>query len=179
MSVEPARGRPTMKIGARSGSPAPARCRKKSAVIKLTHALESSRRLVGAVRNFFQTQRVPARVVAERRRVFAAIFQRLADGEFEMQAVFVVEVRARDRLPHRLQLFVAETERLQIREAPVRLAELRIDPCAHRVRMNRAIVMTGGLQRMAATEPDRSLIRIFAQQRFVDFDGGLVVADSA
>src|SRR3984957_6895158 len=101
--------------------------------VKLTRALQSPFGFLGVVRHFLQPQRVAARVVAKRRREIASIFQCLAEREVKMHTVLVVEIATFERVLHRVDLCIAETKRLQIRKAPVRLAEIGIDLSAFRI----------------------------------------------
>ena len=125
--VEPARGRPTMKIGSRirrSRSPgAPRRIR----ACRLRLARRSCARVrLGVVARSVSLERVAALVVAERFGEFAAILERLAEREAQVIAIDHGAVRGGGLLgAHPRDLVVGEAVGLEVREAPVGIAEVR------------------------------------------------------
>ena len=142
-------------------------------------ALHPRRIIVGTIRNHLAAQRVAAQVMLERLRVFVGILQRLADREFEMQAILRAEVAALQLLAHRLQLIGVEAEGLQVGQAPVRLAETGFQRDAPAVSLDRAVLESCGLQRMAVAHPDPGVARIFGEDSVIDLDRWRVVADPA
>ena len=70
---------------------------------------------------------LPCEIVLERLGVFAGVFQRLAECEFEMEAVVGREVGPPQQAAHRLDLAGGEAEGLEVGQAPVGLAEARIE----------------------------------------------------
>ena len=115
----------------------------------------------------------------ERVGVILAIFERLAKREFEMQAVFDGKIVALERALHDFNFWIAEAERLEVGEAPPRVAEVKISFDRAPVCRDRAFALASGLQRMPVGKPDLRLPRMFARQCLVDFDRGLVFADPA
>src|SRR6185436_2736936 len=77
-----------------------------------------ARGLLGVVAHQLAAQRVAARVLIERRRVFAHVFERLAEREMEMEAVVVGEIFALDLRTHGGDVIGREAEGLEVRETP-------------------------------------------------------------
>ena len=100
--VEPARGRPTMKIGS---APARRSLRARRRTPRVNSALAAPARgrssPPGRSRSAARAQPVARGVVLERLGVVAGVLQRLAQREVEVQAVLVGEVGARELRAHR------------------------------------------------------------------------------
>ena len=147
--------------------------------VLLAHARKTRAGVVRAVRHLREAQPVAVRIVRERARVVLAIFQRLAERERDVQPVLPCKIVARERRAHVRDLGFVEAERLEIREAPVRLAEVRIERDAAAIRIDRAVGVAGRLERVAIAQPDVRLRRLLTEQRRVDRDRRLVVAGAA
>ena len=115
----------------------------------------------------------------ERIGVFGAILQRLAQREIEMEAMLGVEIITKELRAHRRDLVVAEAEGLEIGETPIRLAEAGIERDAAAIGGDGLVLTPGGLQRVAVAHPHPRVVRIFAEDRFVQFDAGVVFAETA
>ena len=119
------------------------------------------------------------RVVRERCGVFAAILERLAQCEVEMIAILGSEVVAGELCTHRVDLCVVEAERLEVCEAPVRLAEMRCQLEAPEIGVDALALAVGGLEHVPVAHPGLGLLRILAQHLGIELDGGREVAEAA
>ena len=123
-SVEPARGSPTMKMGA--GIVAAPALPLLEELARAEFDLLADRplqrfRTVVALRLL---ERIAPRVELERLGVLAAILERLAEREAEVIAVDERRATGVDLLAHGGELVVVEAVGLEVGEAPVRIAEV-------------------------------------------------------
>jgi hypothetical protein len=137
------------------------------------------RSVLGAVRQGGAAQFVAMPVMLERDLVFALVLQRLADREFQVLAVFGGEPRLVQLPPHRGQVVGGKAEGLQVGQTPPDLARTRLQPQAAAIGLDGAILVAGGLQRMAVAHPDPRVLWIDLEDFFVESDGGFVITDTA
>src|SRR5580704_5872300 len=98
-------------------------------------------------------QGVALRVVGEGFLIARGILARFAEGELEMQPVVVREVAARERRAQCNDLDLAEAEGLEVGEAPVRLAERRLERNRAPVCADAFVLAAGGLERVSEAHP--------------------------
>ena len=134
---------------------------------------------VGRVRYPRQPQRVAAGIVREGPGVLAAVLERLAEREIQVQPVLVFEVRALQLRPHRGDVGIVETEGLEVGQAPPGIAEARVEFEAAAIGGDRAFAQARGLQRVPLAEPDMGLVGMFGEEVFVQFDRFPEVAGTA
>ena len=113
---------PITKMGASSGSLAGPGAKNSAREHRLA-ALDEATSVVGVVPQIRSSHGIAGRVLFERRRVVLEVLERLAEREVEVHAVLEPEVVTQELRAHRGDVVLAETEGLQVREAPVRLAE--------------------------------------------------------
>ena len=134
ISVEPARGMPTMKIGSAASQPPGALVRKPGGEL-LDTAIDGPADLFGAIWLALQAKGVARRIMGEGLVGPAGVVHRLAQRKFEMEAVLVVELGGLQRRLHRRDIALVELHGLEIGEAPPGLAERRArsrSPCGTR-----------------------------------------------
>ena len=124
-----------------------------------------------------QAQRVAACIVRERLLVQRPVLERLAERELEVQPRVAVEVRALEQRAQRRELRLAKTERLEVRQAPVRLPERRLHGDGAPVRLDGLGGAAGGAQRVPEAHPDLRLLRMLLEHALVDLDRLRVVAE--
>ncbi len=156
MSVEPERGSPTTKIGAGSGSPAPA-WRSRNACVE--HGADPVVDHLGLHR-VVVLERAPRAVALgiqlERARVLAAVLERLGERERELRACFLAQALRRELALHRLDFVVREAEGLEVRQAPPGFAVLGTQPSRRGGRPSIASACRPiGLQCVAEADPGR------------------------
>src|ERR1700704_4526660 len=110
-------------------------------------------------------------------RVILRVLERLAEGEIKMKTIRVAKILAGELRAHGLQLLGAEAEGLQIREAPVRLAEVRCNTQTPAIRADGLLLASCGAQRMAVAEPNLCVAGVPCQHLGVSLDRLLVIAD--
>ncbi len=88
------------------------------------------------------------------------------------------DLRALELALHRGDVGLAEAEGLQVGQAPVRLAEARLELDGAAIGRDRFLLASRRLQRVALAEPDPGLLRILPQQFLVDADRPVVIADA-
>ena len=95
-----------------------------------------------------------------------------------MKPVVGRQRRARELLAHGLRLRRREAKRLEIREAPVSLAEIRRPFDALEIGVDALGVVAGGLERVPQAHPHLGLVRIVREHASVLLDGRRVLADA-
>ena len=163
ISVEPERGSPTMKIGASDSKPSPA-CASRNSRLKtsddlLVAGLEAHR-VVGHQRPL---PLVAAVIVRPGAVVVAGVLVGLGEGEVEVDDLALRQVLPLQLLLHGRDLFRLEPEDLEVRHAPVDLAELGLQRDRRAVLAQRLRLLAEGLQRMRIAHVD-------ARQAGLQFD---------
>src|SRR3981081_4643861 len=107
--------------------------------------------------------------------VVGRIFERLAEGEFELQALVVTDVLPSHLHPHRADIFGGEAEGLQIRKTEPGFAEsgAQLDTLA--IGAERFSGPAGKPQRVAVRQPYELVLRVLRKKMGEDLYGALVV----
>ena len=147
--------------------------------IDLTHAPDTCGDVLGFVEGRRLAQRVSGQVVAERRCILARILQRLAQGEIEVVTVLIAEIRARQLALHRGHVRGIEAEGLEVGQAPVGLAVRWIHRDRAPVSLDRARLGSGCLQHVAVARPQPGQAWMPGEDRLVQRDRLVGVADAA
>ena len=116
--------------------------------------------------------------MVERALVIAAILERAAEREVEMERVDGSKVAAKRGL-HRLDVAVVEAEALEVGEAPPRLAVSGGDLDRLAQRLHRLGGLAKVVERVAEAHPQEGAARLLAKQRAVHRDLFLAAADQA
>ena len=112
-------------------------------------------------------------------RVVARVLVRLAQGEVQMHAIHLVDRGVIDARAHRREVGFGEAERLEVGEAPVRLAEGWIAGDGAAVGRDALVLPALGLQHVAVAEPDLGVRRVLLEELGVHPARALVLADAA
>ena len=94
-----------------------------------------------------------------------------------MQPILIVQIGARQRAAHGRHVFVRKAKGLEIRQAPIGLAQGRLLRDRAAVGTHRVGVAARRLQRVAVAHPDFRLLRKLFEHGFVDDDCLRVVAE--
>src|SRR5687768_1434126 len=135
--------------------------------------------LPAVVTDHFPPQAIALEVMLERLCIVAAVFECLAERELEMESIIGRELAASELLPHGLRLRGREAKGLEIRETPIRLAEIRRALNALEIGVDALGIVAGGLQRMSEAHPDFRLVGVFLEHASIVLDGCAVFADAA
>ncbi len=160
-----------MKIGDGSVSPLPALPREEVRVEDGADALVDHFGLHRVVALELAARAVAAVVLLEGARVLAAILQRLAERERELGARLVGESRRLELALHRLDIRVVEAERLQVREAPPGLAEIRAEFNRAAIGVDCLGLAADRLQRVSKTEACRRRLCVELERAAKRLDG--------
>ena len=127
----------------------------------------------------FQAQRIAFRIMGECLVRNVGVVHRLAEREFEMKPVLVAKARSPQRGPHRRNVRFVEADRLQVREAPPRLAQrgLQLDRLA--IGGDAFGLPPDRLQHVAVAQPHARLVRALCRARPVKLDRLVELAEPA
>ena len=135
--------------------------------------------LPGVVGQLRASQRIAFGVVGEGIRVLAGILLRLAEREFEMQALVVIQA-AMPQLPlHRGDVAGIEAHGLQVGQAPPGATETGVQLDRSTVGDDRPVGLAFGLQRMAQAHPHPRFLGAPVEDGFVQPDRAAVIAELA
>ena len=149
ISVEPARGNPTTKIGSRLATPQSSRAAKKAGVqVAICRAVLVSK-ISGRYRLSARWSALPRRVTTPRPGDLAAILQRLAECEAEMDAIYRGGAVGCVRSAHAGDLVLLEAIGLEVGEAPIGVAEIGAGRDRGAIGGDRRGQLSDGLERMA------------------------------
>ena len=95
-----------------SSAPGAAALAEKFRGIGIARTLQTQARVLRAVRDHFQSQRITGGVVRERWRVLGAVFERLAQRELDTDAVFLLEIGAGECVAHRFEVRIFKPDGL-------------------------------------------------------------------
>ena len=107
----------------------------------------------------------------------ATILKRLAEGEMEMEAIFVRQLRMIEGTLHRGEIVIAEGDRLEICKAPPDFAQLRRDRDRPPIGVDAVCLPPDRLQHMAVGHPDLRLLGVAHQDLLVERDGLVIFTD--
>ncbi len=127
MSVEPERGRPTMKYRI-AGLTTPVLPRRKEVGRESRdHPVDARIRLARVIANLRAPMGIGLRIIAKGTRGLASVLQCLAEREFEMEACLAPGRHAGQRRFHGGDVALVQRHCLEVRERPPGLAQRRIE----------------------------------------------------
>ena len=133
---------------------------------------------VGLVSDAGAAQTVTLLVVLEGRSELPSVLQCLAEREVKVEAILFIQVGSLQLRAHRSDVRLREPEGLQVREAPIGLAEMRRQLDTLAIGAETLVLATGRLQRMAVAHPDLGVARILGEHVCIQPDRLLVFADT-
>ena len=132
-------------------------------------------RLFGIIGQFGTAHRVAPLVMVEGIGPVPLVLERLSQREMQMVAVLVA-LRVGQRRQHPDKVVVAQPDRLQIGEAPPRVAERRRNGDGAAIRGNTFVAPPDGFQDMAIADPQPRLVLVLREDRLIGRDGGIIIA---
>src|SRR5579863_6820365 len=146
---------------------------------QLSCAAYVPRILVRIVGMYLPPQAVALLVATERFAVLAAVLERLAECELEMQPVIIAQIGAFERLAQGGEVGCGELERLEIGETPPRLTERCLETDRTAIGSDAVFAAAGGLERVAIAHPHLGLLRKLLKDRLVYADRLMVVTETS
>ncbi len=107
-----------------------------------------------------------------------SVLQCLAEREVKVEAILFIQVGSLQLRAHRSDVRLREPEGLQVREAPISLAQMRRQLDTLAIGAETLVLATGRLQRMAVAHPDLGVARILGEHVCIQPDRLLVFADA-
>jgi len=134
------------------------------------------RRFVGLL---FQPQRIGFSIMGKCLVGASGVMHRLTEREIEMEAVLVGQARRFQRAFHGRDIGMVELDRLQICQAPPRLAQVRLEGECAPIGCDSFRLSTDCLQHVTIAEPDPRLVRCFLEQLLIEAERLPEVAELA
>jgi len=175
--VDPDRGRPTTKIGASEAPALPF-----DEEFAREHGLGPGQEIVELFRVVGRLRAPEPRpfcVMSERAFEVGPVLQSLAEGIVQVEAVFAGHLRAPELNLHGRDLVVGKLFGLEVGEAPVGVAEARLQFDRVLVRGHGLAPSAGGAQGVAQAEPDARLVGRAVQDGLEKVDGLAVFTNEA